>query len=75
MGKFTSITSKLIVPEAFTKNEPISSQIIIGTPGSILRVIKRSQLSITHVKIFVLDEADTLLYRDGLGDQSIRIRK
>ncbi|KAI8063101.1 P-loop containing nucleoside triphosphate hydrolase protein [Thamnidium elegans] len=74
MSKFTSITSELVVRNALHNGQHAQSQVIVGTPGRVTDVIKRKQLLVDAVKIFVLDEADNMLDRDCLGDQSIRIR-
>ncbi|MFG6148498.1 DEAD/DEAH box helicase [Halobacillus sp. B23F22_1] len=37
------------------------SQIIVGTPGRILDMVKEEALNVHHVKSFVLDEADLML--------------
>lgn len=75
MSKFTDITSELVVKDALSKGKHARSQIIVGTPGRVTDAIKRKQLSVNDVKIFVLDEADQMLDRDCLGDQSVRIKK
>lgn len=75
MSKFTTITSKLVVKDSLKRNEPIQAQVIVGTPGTVADVIRKRQLPVQAVKIFVLDEADNMLDQDGLGDQSIRIKK
>lgn len=75
MSKFTNITTKLVVKDSLQRNEPVQAQIIVGTPGTVADVIKRRLLPVQAVKIFVLDEADNMLDQDGLGDQSIRIKK
>ncbi|CEG69723.1 Putative ATP-dependent RNA helicase [Rhizopus microsporus] len=75
MSKFTTITSKLVVKDSLRRNEPIQAQVIVGTPGTVADVIRKRQLPVQAVKIFVLDEADNMLDQDGLGDQSIRIKK
>ncbi|KAI9360271.1 P-loop containing nucleoside triphosphate hydrolase protein [Pilaira anomala] len=74
MSKFTNITSKLVVKDSLRRNEPVQAQVVVGTPGTVAEVIKRRQLPVQAVKIFVLDEADNMLDQDGLGDQSIRIK-
>ncbi|GAA5812006.1 hypothetical protein MFLAVUS_005453 [Mucor flavus] len=74
MSKFTYITSELVVKNTLPYGKYAQSQIIVGTPGKITDVIKRKQLSVNDVKVFVLDEADNMLDRDCLGDQSVRIR-
>lgn len=75
MSKFTKITSELVVRDTLKGAERATSQVIIGTPGKIIDAIKRKQLPVNAVKLFILDEADHMLDKDGLGDQSIRIRK
>ena len=53
---------------------PITSSILIGTPGTILDLERRRQLDLSAVKLYVLDEADVMLDRQGLGVQSLRIK-
>ena len=53
----------------------MKEHIIVGTPGSVLELAKRRQVSLGKIKVYVLDEADVMLDKQGMGDQSIRIRK
>jgi ATP-dependent RNA helicase DDX19/DBP5 len=32
-------------------------------------------IDVSEVKVFVLDEADNMLDQDGLGDQTLRVKK
>lgn len=75
MGKFTKITSQLIVPDSFAKNQAIKANIVVGTPGTVLDLMRRKLIQLSQVKIFVLDEADNMLDKQGLGDQCIRVKK
>lgn len=75
MGKFTKISSQLIVPDAYEKNKPINAQIIVGTPGTVLDLMRKKMIQLGKVKVFVLDEADNMLDKQGLGDQCIRVKK
>ncbi|ODV73502.1 ATP-dependent RNA helicase DBP5 [Cyberlindnera jadinii NRRL Y-1542] len=75
MGKYTGITTQLVVPDAFTKGQAITAQILVGTPGTLLDLIRRKQVSTSHVKVFVLDEADNMLDQQGMGDQCVRVKK
>lgn len=75
MGKFAKITTQLIVPESFEKNQPIKAQVVVGTPGTVLDLMRRKLIQLSQVKIFVLDEADNMLDKQGLGDQCIRVKK
>eukprot|EP00005_Dracoamoeba_jomungandri_P004026 CAMPEP_0174250880 /NCGR_PEP_ID=MMETSP0439-20130205/902_1 /TAXON_ID=0 /ORGANISM="Stereomyxa ramosa, Strain Chinc5" /LENGTH=467 /DNA_ID=CAMNT_0015331057 /DNA_START=18 /DNA_END=1421 /DNA_ORIENTATION=- len=52
----------------------ITSQIIIGTPGKITLLLKKRELEVDNIKVFVLDEADEMLEKQGLKDQSLRIK-
>ena len=42
--------------------------VVVGTPGRVFDMISRNHLSTSHLKIFVLDEADEMLSR-GFKDQ------
>lgn len=75
MGKFSKITTQLIVPDSFEKNQQINANIIVGTPGTVLDLMRRKLMSLNNIKIFVLDEADNMLDKQGLGDQCLRVKK
>lgn len=75
MGKFTNIKTQLIVPDSFEKNQNISAHIVVGTPGTVTDLIRRKLLKMDRIKIFVLDEADNMLDKQGLGDQCIRVKR
>jgi translation initiation factor 4A len=46
--------------------------IVVGCPGRVFDTIKRQQLSMNHIRIFVLDEADEIL-SSGFKDQIYNI--
>lgn len=75
MGKFTKVSTQLVVPDSFERNQPVTANIIVGTPGTVLDLIRRKMLQLGQVKVFVLDEADNMLDKQGLGDQCIRVKK
>ncbi|CDR43169.1 CYFA0S11e01002g1_1 [Cyberlindnera fabianii] len=75
MGKYTKVTTQLIVPNSFEKGTHIKAQILVGTPGTLLDLIRRKQVDVSKVKVFVLDEADNMLDQQGLGDQCVRVKK
>lgn len=43
-------------------------QVIVGTPGRVMGLVKSGELDMTHLTSFVLDEADEMLSR-GFADQ------
>lgn len=75
MGKFAKISSQLVVPESFERGQQIKAQVVVGTPGTVLDLIRRRMINLSQVRIFVLDEADNMLDKQGLGDQCIRVKK
>lgn len=75
MGKYTKLTYKLVVPGAVGRNEVVSAQILVGTPGAMLNLTRRRKMNLSNTKIFVLDEADNMLDQQGMGDQCVRFKK
>ncbi|EEB09284.1 ATP-dependent RNA helicase Dbp5 [Schizosaccharomyces japonicus yFS275] len=74
MGKFTDIKTAFGIKDSVPKGQKITAQIVIGTPGTVMDLMKKRQLETREVKVFVLDEADNMLDQQGLGDQSMRIK-
>ncbi|KPM44724.1 ATP-dependent RNA helicase DBP5 [Neonectria ditissima] len=62
------------IPGALPRGEPVRSPVIVGTPGTVMDIIRRRQLDVSQLKILVLDEADNMLDQQGLGDQCLRVR-
>ncbi|KAK8577191.1 hypothetical protein V6N13_122183 [Hibiscus sabdariffa] len=57
------------------KRPPITAQVVIGTPGTILYWTSAKKLGVNYVKILVFDEADQMLAEDGFEDDSLRLKK
>lgn len=78
MGQFTTVTVALAGREAQAGQRsaagPLQAHIVVGTPGTILDLERRRQLDLSQVRIFILDEADVMLDRQGLGVQSLRAK-
>lgn len=76
MGKFTPVQTEYAIKESVPRSTTsITAHIIVGTPGTMTDLIKRRVIDVTSVKVFVLDEADNMLDQDGLGDQTLRVKK
>eukprot|EP00033_Pygsuia_biforma_P002200 GCRY01002438.1.p1 GENE.GCRY01002438.1~~GCRY01002438.1.p1 ORF type:complete len:430 (-),score=89.14 GCRY01002438.1:43-1332(-) len=79
IGQFTEVKTHLAVRLNFNAEKPgfkkVAEQIIIGTPGRILDMMKKKEFDAQNIKIFVLDEADVMIDMQGLGDVSMRIKK
>lgn len=74
LGKFTSIKPLLVVPDEEVKGH-VKSQICIGTPGRFADLIKKEQIDMKKIRMFVLDEADHMIDISGLKDQTMRLQK
>ncbi|TQV91161.1 hypothetical protein V2A60_009352 [Cordyceps javanica] len=62
------------IPGALPRGEPVRAAVIVGTPGTVMDIIRRKQLDATTLKVLVLDEADNMLDQQGLGDQCMRVK-
>ncbi|KIK10013.1 hypothetical protein K443DRAFT_136113 [Laccaria amethystina LaAM-08-1] len=75
MGKFTNVQTEYAIKDNLPRNATnITAQIIVGTPGTMTDLMRRRVIDVTHIKVFVLDEADNMLDQDGLGDQTLRVK-
>jgi ATP-dependent RNA helicase DDX19/DBP5 len=75
MGSFVEgLTVEFAIPQMVTRGQKIEAEVIVGTPGTTLDLIKRRQLDVTQIKVFVLDEADNMIDQQGLGEQCLRVR-
>lgn len=76
MGKYTSVQTEYAIKDNLPRDATsISAQIIVGTPGTMTDLIRRKVIDVSNIKVFVLDEADNMLDQDGLGDQTLRVKK
>ncbi|KAH9950011.1 DEAD-domain-containing protein [Amylocystis lapponica] len=75
MGKFTPVQTEYAIKDNLPKNAThITAHVVVGTPGTMTDLIRRKVLDVSEVKVFVLDEADNMLDKDGLGDQTLRVK-
>ncbi|OBZ72162.1 ATP-dependent RNA helicase DBP5 [Grifola frondosa] len=59
MGKFTPVQTEYAIKDNLPRGATqVTAHIVVGTP----------------VKVFVLDEADNMLDKDGLGDQTLKVK-
>jgi DEAD/DEAH box helicase len=53
----------------------LEAHIVIGTPGKIVDWLKRKTISTKNIKVFVLDEADSMIEESGHRANSLLIKK
>jgi ATP-dependent RNA helicase DDX19/DBP5 len=76
IGQFVpKLTIKAAIPGAIERNAPVNAMVVVGTPGTVMDLIKRRQLDTSILKILCLDEADNMLDQQGLGEQCIRVKQ
>ncbi|RPB00102.1 P-loop containing nucleoside triphosphate hydrolase protein [Choiromyces venosus 120613-1] len=75
MGQFTNVKTQFAIPNMVQRGHKIDAHIVVGTPGTVLDLIRRKQLPVEHLKVFVLDEADNMLDQQGLGEQCLRVKQ
>jgi ATP-dependent RNA helicase DDX19/DBP5 len=62
------------IPDPSKRGQKLEGQVIVGTPGTVIDVVRRRSLDPRGIKVLVLDEADNMLDLQGLGDQCKRVR-
>merc|ERR1740130_103872 len=72
LGKYTKIKTFLAVPGS--ERVRITAQIVVGTPGTLLAKLRHREIDAKNVVLFVADEADQMIDRQGLGEQTIKIK-
>ncbi|KAF7511830.1 RNA helicase required for poly(A+) mRNA export [Endocarpon pusillum] len=76
MGSFLpNLNVELAVPvDTASRGRKMEGSVVVGTPGTVMDLLRRRLLDSRGVKILVLDEADNMLDQGGLTDQSIRVK-
>lgn len=62
------------VPNPSQRNQQVEGQIVVGTPGTVMDMLRRRLIDPRNVNILTLDEADNMLDMQGMGDQCKRIK-
>ena len=77
MGKYTNISIASTADPKYDgyNKEKVIGQIVIGTPGRLLRWMREKQLDCSKVNCLVFDEADNMLGTDGHRVDSTKILK
>ena len=76
MGKFTEVQTEYAIKDNLPRDVTrVTAHIVVGTPGTMTDLLKRKVIESSGIKVFVLDEADNMLDQDGLGDQTLKVKK
>lgn len=63
------------VPGAVSRETGVQASAVVGTPGTVMDLIRRRQFDVSQLKVLVIDEADNMLDLQGLGEQCMRVKK
>lgn len=75
MGQFMeNLRTWQAVPDQSQRGKKVDGHVVVGTPGTVMDLIRRRQLDVSKLKILVLDEADNMLDQQGMGDQCKRVK-
>ncbi|KAI0164363.1 DEAD-domain-containing protein [Hypoxylon sp. FL1284] len=72
---FTGIGISAAIPGAIPRDGGrVDNCIVVGTPGTVMDLIKRRQFDVSQLRVLVIDEADNMLDQQGLGAQCVRVK-
>jgi len=75
MGQFVpGLEVVAAIPDPSRRGQKYEGQIVVGTPGTVMDMIRKRLLNASKMKVLVLDEADNMLDQQGLGDQCKRVK-
>ena len=66
--------SAAIPAEQGQRGQVIDGQVVVGTPGTTMDLIRKRLFDARHVRTLVLDEADNMLDQQGMGEQCMRVK-
>lgn len=80
LGKYTGCRVFLAVKQGEEeRSQPritsVQDHIIVGTPGRVMDLLRHRAFSGRTIRVLVLDEADEMIDTQGMGDQTLRIKK
>ncbi|KAF6839574.1 DEAD/DEAH box helicase [Colletotrichum plurivorum] len=75
IGQFcTGLKVAAALPGALERNATVRANVVVGTPGTVMDIIRRRQLDVSKLRLLVIDEADNMLDQQGLGEQCVRVK-
>lgn len=64
-----------VAQEQVHKKRGVDAHLVVGTPGKVVDWLKRKMITPDTIRVFVLDEADTMVDEGGHRANSLLIRK
>lgn len=75
VGQFCdNLIVEAAIPGSISRELGVRASIVVGTPGTVMDLVRRRQFDVSELKVLVIDEADNMLDQQGLGDQCARVK-
>lgn len=76
MGQFLEglVIGTAVPADTNARPARMDCSVVVGTPGTVIDLIRKRIMAANNLKVLVLDEADNMLDQQGLGDQCIRAK-
>jgi len=75
MGQFIpNLGVAAAIPGSIPRGGTVDKPVVVGTPGTVMDLIRRRSFDTQALKVLVIDEADNMLDQQGLGDQCARVK-
>ncbi|EJT77107.1 ATP-dependent RNA helicase DBP5 [Gaeumannomyces tritici R3-111a-1] len=75
IGQFCdNLNVEAAIPGAISRETGVKANVVVGTPGTVMDLIRRRQFDVSQLKLLVVDEADNMLDQQGMGEQCIRVK-
>jgi ATP-dependent RNA helicase DDX19/DBP5 len=77
MGHFVEgLNVEAAIPsDPSARSRKIEASVVVGTPGTVMDMLRKRTMDSRGMKVLVLDEADNMLDQQGLADQCTRVKR
>jgi len=75
IGQFIKdLVTEAAIPGNVSRETGVRASVVTGTPGTVTDLIRQRKFDVSQLKVLVIDEADNMLDKQGLGDQCVRVK-
>ncbi|KAB5577591.1 P-loop containing nucleoside triphosphate hydrolase protein [Coniochaeta sp. 2T2.1] len=75
IGQFCKdLVVEAAIPGNVSRETGVQASAVVGTPGTVMDLIRRRHFDVSQLKLLVIDEADNMLDQQGLGEQCVRVK-
>ncbi|KAK4452369.1 P-loop containing nucleoside triphosphate hydrolase protein [Podospora aff. communis PSN243] len=75
VGQFCeNLIVEAAIPGSIARGAGVKSSVVVGTPGTVMDLVRRRDFDVSQLKVLVIDEADNMLDQQGMGEQCVRVK-